>query len=80
MKLLAAVGLLLAAGLALGGCAETPATVPAPTPTPTSARPTPEPLPSARLQVGTAGSDGLTVRYQDHDGQTRTLRVEDFRR
>jgi hypothetical protein len=30
--------------------------------------------------VLSAGSDGLTVRYQDRDGSVKTLRVEDFRR
>lgn len=90
MKLLAAVGLLLAAGVALGGCADTPAAAPAPSPAaPASSAPsagpvagptTPGVVPPVPLQAGTAGSDGLTVRYQDADGQTRTLRVEEFHR
>jgi multidrug efflux pump subunit AcrA (membrane-fusion protein) len=82
MKLLVAVGLLLAAGVVLGGCARTPAAAPAPSPSPAapSTTTTPAATPSVPPLAGTAGSDGLTIRYQDDDGRTRTLRVEDFRR
>ena len=80
MKLLAAVGLLLAAGVALSGCADALRAGPASTPSPT---PSPAPSGSAtplRPVAGTAGSDGFTVRYQGEDGRTETLRVEDFPR
>jgi hypothetical protein len=85
MKFLAAVGLLLAAGVALSGCAETPTTAPEPSPSPAAPSSTAGPAspaapPSVQLRAGAAGSDGLTVRYQGPDGQTKTLRVEDFRR
>lgn len=80
MKLLAAVGLLLAAGVALSGCADAlradPASTPSPAPSPTPSGPT-GPL---RPAAGTPGSDGFTVRYQGQDGRTETLRVEDFPR
>jgi hypothetical protein len=80
MKLLAAVGLLLAAGLALSGCADAapaaPASTPSPSPSPTASSSV-EPF---RVAADTAGSDGFTVRYQGEDGRTKTLRVEDFRR
>jgi hypothetical protein len=85
MKLLAAVGLLLAAGVALAGCAETPASAPPPSASPAAPSSTADPAspaapPPVQLRAGTAGSDGLTVRYQGTDGQTETLRVEDFHR
>lgn len=62
----------LAAAAALVGCADKSATPEVP-PTPSSspsALPTPVPL----------GAEGMDVRYLDEDGQTRTLRVEDFPR
>jgi ABC-type glycerol-3-phosphate transport system substrate-binding protein len=86
MKLLRTAGVLLLAGLAATACSaggeQADAPVPAPTPSAsTSATPTPTPTSGGRVVVtGSAGSDGLTVRYQDRDGSVKTLRVEDFRR
>ena len=84
MKLLGAAGLLLTAMLALGGCAEPPVPGAAPTPSATASAPaTPGPAPTREplaLDAGSAGSDGLTVRYRDADGGLKTLPVEDFRR
>ena len=82
MKLLGAAGLLLSATLALGGCTEPPATAPTPAP-PASAPATTSPAPTRHplaLDAGSAGSDGLTVRYRGADGGIETLPVEDFRR
>ena len=84
MKLLRTAGAVLLAGLAATACSAggEPADAPVPAPTPsTSATPTPTAAPGGRIVVtGSAGSDGLTVRYQDRDGSVKTLRVEDFRR
>ena len=63
--------------LALGGCAD-PAT---PVPAPSSAASSPtSPTPSSPLSRtgGITGSDGLTVRYLDHDGSVKTVPVEAF--
>ena len=89
MKLLRTAGALVLAGLAAACTAGgEPAAGPAPTPAPStsssiepSTAPIPTPAPDGRPVVtGGLGSDGLTVRYQDRDGSTKTLRVEDFRR
>jgi hypothetical protein len=77
-------GALLAVGVMVAGCGDQAASSPAPARTPTAAatgtpatgRP---PIPIAP-QALSAGSGGLTVRYIDGDGSTKTLRVEDFRR
>lgn len=66
----------LVAGLA--GCGE-----PAPAPGPAAAATSPAPAatPAATdlgTVAGTAGSDGLTVRYLGDDGSLRSVRVEDF--
>ena len=71
--------------LALAGCgdpAEPSPAAPVPT-TATSASPSAPAGPVARdLEVpdGTAGSDGLTVRYLADDGTVRTVGVQDFPR
>ena len=57
--------------LALGACGEPSA--PAEQPTPSA------PASTIEAPTGTAGSDGLTVRYLDH-GTVKTVRVEDFPR
>ena len=87
MELPRAAGALLLAGLvglAVTACTAVGEQATAPTPAPSSAptaTPTAAPAPDGRPVVtGGLGSDGLTVRYQDRDGSTKTLRVEDFRR
>jgi hypothetical protein len=84
MRLLRVAGTLLAVGVVVAGCGDKAASSPAPSGTSTSsatrtptASPTAAPL--APQAVG-AGSDGLTVRYTDGAGSTKTLRVEDFPR
>lgn len=91
MKLMVLAGLALAAAVVAAGCSR-PVTSPTPTATPSSAAATPRPAAtptappspttSAGLDgtIGTAGSDGLTVRYRDPEGGLKSVRVEDFRR
>jgi hypothetical protein len=84
MRLLRVAAALLVVGLAVAGCGDPPSSSPAPAATPTST-PTGTLTPSAAAtavapQALRAGSDGLTVRYTDGDGSTKTLRVEDFPR
>jgi hypothetical protein len=87
VELLRTAGALLLAGLAATACTagDEPSADPTPAPGPsTSASPapmaTPSPVDGRPVVTGGAGPDGLTVRYQDRDGSTKTLRVEDFRR
>ncbi|GAA1834650.1 hypothetical protein ACFFOM_09950 [Microlunatus capsulatus] len=91
MTLLRTAGALLLAGLAATACTAGGEPVSAPTPAPASstpaadpsapAGPSASPVPEARPVVrGGGGPDGLTVRYQDRNGSTKTLRVEDFPR
>ena len=84
MELLRTAGALLLVGLAATACTAGGEPAAAPTPAPSaSASPEPSTTPSPQgrpVVTGSAGSDGLTVRYQDRDGTTKTLRVEDFRR
>lgn len=83
MKLMVLAGLALAAAVVAAGCSR-PLTTPAPTGTPSSATSTPSATPTPPTAVdgtiGTAGSDGLTVRYRDPEGGLKSVRVEDFRR
>ncbi len=70
MKLRRLACALLATVALAAGCSDaepTPAAPASPTPVPSTA-------PTAY------GADGLTVRYLGADGQTKTLRVEDFPR
>jgi hypothetical protein len=84
MRLFATGAVLLAVLAAGAGCATSEESAPSPTPTPPASSPSsPAPtevLPTSTLATGTAGSDGLTVRYRDHDGSLKTVRVEDFPR
>ena len=83
-------GIVLAVGVVAAGGGEpapAPAKAPAPaaTPTPSTAPKAPAGRPSGLdgsglTGAGTAGSDGLTVRYRDPDGGLKTVRVEDFPR
>ena len=81
MKLVVLAGLALAVAVVAAGCSN-PSSAPAPTGTPAAAAPTPRPSAPTKLDgaIGSAGSDGLTVRYRDPDGGLKTVRVEDFRR
>lgn len=67
-------------GLALAGCGEPVAPAPsAPTSSPAS---TPTSTTSGPLAptAGSAGGDGLTVRYLADDGTVKSVGVEDFPR
>jgi hypothetical protein len=61
--------------LTLAGCAEPQA----PVPTAPPASPSASPSGFAPSVAGT-GSEGMTVRYLDADGDVKTVRVEDFPR
>jgi hypothetical protein len=85
MKLLRTAGALLLAGVAATACpaGDERAPVPEPTPDASTSPEAPSATPPADRRpvvTGGLGTDGLTVRYQDRDGSTKTLRVEDFRR
>ncbi len=71
-QVLVRLGLFAVAVLALAGCGGPVTPVPS----------TPPSSPASEVPptVGTAGSDGLTVRYLSGDGTVKTLRVEDFPR
>ena len=83
-------GIVLAVGVVAAGCGEPTsgagaAPAPAATPTPSTAPKAPTGRSSSLdgsglTGAGTAGSDGLTVRYRDPDGGLKTVRVEDFPR
>ena len=60
--------------LALAGCGDPAAPAPSAPATPPPASSTLGPA------TGSAGSDGLTVRYLGDDGDVKTVRVEDFPR
>lgn len=82
MKLMVLAGLALAVAVVAVGCSNS-SSAPVPTGTPSSAAPPPRPsgAPTTVVgSVGSAGSDGLTVRYRDPKGGLKTVRVEDFRR
>jgi hypothetical protein len=68
--------------LALGGCGEPAASAgPAPArPAPSAPSVPPAPTSTALPTTGSAGSDGLTVRYLSADGRIATVSVEDFPR
>ena len=82
MKYVVLAGLALAVAVVAVGCSN-PSAAPEPTGTPAAAA-TPTARPSAPTtldgSIGSAGSDGLTVRYRDPHGRLKTVRVEDFRR
>lgn len=79
MKLLVLAGLALAVAVVAAGCSN-PSSAPGPTGTPSSTAPSPRPSDAPAAVVGSAGSDGLTVRYRDPEGGLKTVRVEDFHR
>ncbi|MGI3779339.1 MAG: hypothetical protein ACRYG2_01045, partial [Janthinobacterium lividum] len=65
-------------GLALAGCGDPAA--PSPSSPPASSAPTNPAADEVAASSGTAGSDGLTVRYLADDGTVKTVGVEDFPR
>ncbi len=82
MKILATAGVVLLAGVVSAACSSRDVSAP-PVPTPAATASSASSAPSVSStpsRVASAGADGLTVRYASADGQTRTLRVEDFPR
>jgi len=60
----------------LAGCADEPEPTSTPTASPTAPRRATVPA----LDRGSAGSEGLDIRYLDSDGKIKTLKAKDFPR
>jgi ABC-type glycerol-3-phosphate transport system substrate-binding protein len=80
MRLLASGAALLAVLAGTAGCSASEEPAASPAPTPSASSPAPTSVPTKEWTLGSAGSDGLTVRYRDDDGDLKTVRVEDFPR